>query len=467
MNADFIQQVIVVGAGLAGSEAAFQLARCGIGVTLVEMRPHKLTPAHSTGNPAELVCSNSLRSHDVFNAVGLLKQEMEKLDSLIIKAALLARVPAGSALAVDRDVFSNHVDEGLLSFSNIRRHAGEVVEIGSEGDEILLKMADGSVLRGERVILSTGPLTAEALSSWVSGVTGQEHLYFYDSIAPIVERDSINMNVAFKASRYGKGDAEGGGEGDYINCPLNQKQYQDFISAITSAELAEVHDFDRAQFFEGCLPVEVMASRGPETLRFGPMKPVGLTNPHCPEERPHAVVQLRQDNLHATLYNMVGFQTRMKWGEQKRIFRMIPGLEEAEFVRMGSMHRNTYLCSPLTLGPGLELKSRSRIHFAGQITGCEGYVESAATGLFAGRFLAERILKKRDLKAPPPSTALGALLRHILHADPKHYQPMNINFGLFDPLAAKCKKSERKRLLVENAQREFGQWLEGNHSPIA
>lgn len=450
--------VIVIGSGLAGSECAWQLAKRGIPVTLIEMRPQKMTPAHATGNPAELVCSNSLRSNDLFNAVGLLKEEMSCLDSLIIRAAHVAKVPAGSALAVDREVFSKTVEASLRSMPLIEWRQGEVVELVKNENAVAAILQNGEHLAGSHVVLATGPLTADQLSKWIAAQTGQEQLYFYDSIAPIVDRDSIDMTIAFKGSRYEKGEDQAG---DYLNCPMNEAQYENFLSAVQAAELAEVHDFDRAQFFEGCLPIEVMAARGIDTLRFGPMKPVGLVNPQRPEERPHAVVQLRQDNLHATLYNMVGFQTRMKWGEQKRIFRMIPGLEKAEFVRLGSMHRNTYLCSPRVLSEGMELKSLAGVNFAGQITGCEGYVESAAVGLYVGLFLARQILQKSHLLSPPPTTALGALVRHILKAEPEHYQPMNINFGLFDALPESRKKSERKAQMVGRAFADFREWFYG------
>ena len=452
-------QVVIIGAGLAGSECAYQLAKRGIAVGLIEMRPHKMTPAHTTGDPAELVCSNSFRSNDIHNAVGLIKDEMRCLDALTMRAANLARVPAGSALAVDRAVFSRAVGEGLASLEKIRRVNGEVIGITRDGDVTVVRLSDGQCLSCQAVVIATGPLTAEPLSKWIASHMGGQHLYFYDAIAPIVAADSINMSLAFKASRYGKGDDAAG---DYLNCPFTGEQYEIFINSVRGAELTEVHDFDKAQFFEGCLPIEVMAARGLDVLRYGPMKPVGLTDPRHPEARPHAVVQLRQDNLHASLYNMVGFQTRMKWGEQKRVFRLIPGLENAEFVRLGAMHRNTYLCSPRVLDAGMELKSFAHVHFAGQMTGCEGYVESAAVGLSVGLFLAERLQKRRDLLPPPPTTALGALLRHILKADPDRFQPMNINFGLFEDLPSHVRKSDKKQKLVARAQNDFHQWICNN-----
>lgn len=450
-----IYSVCVVGSGLAGSECAYQLAKRGIDVALIEMRPKKLTPAHHTGNAAELVCSNSLRSNDIMNAVGLLKEEMASLDSLIIKSAYKSRVPAGSALAVDREAFSKFVSDRLSEFDQIDRYHEEVIHLKKSDDLLGIYLEDGRTMKARYCVLATGPLTADHLSKWIAEKTGQDYLYFYDSIAPIVEKDSIDMNVAFLGSRWDRGEEK---EGDYINCPMTQEQYENFIHEIQNAELAEVKDFDKAQFFEGCLPIEVMASRGLEVLRYGPMKPVGIKNPQKPEVDPYAVVQLRQDNLHATLYNMVGFQTRMKWGEQKRIFQMIPGLENAEFVRMGSMHRNTYICSPILLKEGMELKSFSHLHFAGQITGCEGYVESAAVGLYVGNHLVSQIQKKKKLPLPPNTTALGALAHHILKADPDDYQPMNINFGLFQPLEGKIKKFDKKMALVKRACLDFRKW---------
>lgn len=448
--------VCVIGAGLAGSECAYQLARQGLDVALVEMRPKKMSPAHHTDLAAEMVCSNSLRSNDVHNAVGLIKEEMGVLDSLMMKAAHEAQVPAGSALAVDRFVFSQWVTQELKNIPNLTWISEEVMGLEHEGEFLSVKFSNGEALLCSRCVIATGPLTSDTLASWICDKTQNESLYFYDSIAPIVEADSIDMTKAFKASRYNKGDAD---EGDYINCPLDQKQYDDFIAAIAAAELIEVHDFDKAQFFEGCLPIEEMVRRGPQTLCYGPMKPVGLKNPHAPHSFAAAVVQLRQDNRHASLYNMVGFQTRMKWGEQKRIFRKIPGLENAEFVRFGSMHRNTYLCSPILLGEGLELKNFPGLHFAGQITGCEGYVESAAVGLFVGRHIANRVKIGKDLLTPPATTSLGALIHHILHADPKNYQPMNVNFGLFTALEKRVPKKEKKTHLVARARQDLKKWI--------
>lgn len=454
MSSDQIFPVCVIGAGLAGSECAWQLSRQNIPVALVEMRPGQKSPAHHGDKCAELVCSNSLRSNDIMNAVGLLKEEMASLDSLVVRAAYKTRVPAGSALAVDREAFSEIVTETLSRQSLITRISGEVVAIES-GDGIhSVVMEGGARIAAQRVVIASGPLTADTLSRWIAGAMGREYLYFYDAIAPIVEKDSIDMTVAFKASRWGKGDED---EGDYINCAMDKAQYEAFVLAVQNAELVEVHDFDKAQFFEGCLPIEVMASRGMEVLNHGPMKPIGIRSPYKPEVLPAAVVQLRQDNLHGSLYNMVGFQTRMKWGEQQRVFRTIPGLERAEFVRMGSMHRNTYVCSPLVLGDAMELKSRPGIHLAGQITGCEGYVESAAIGLYVGRAIA-KLNAGSFLPAPPPVTALGALVHHILKADPNAYQPMNVNFGLLPPLERNFAKMEKKSELVKRAMLEFRRW---------
>ena len=449
--------VIVIGSGLAGSECAWQLLNQDVPVVLIEMRPEKMTPAHQSAKPAELVCSNSFRSNDVSNAVGLLKEEMAILNSLMMRSAYQARVPAGGALAVDRDAFSDCIERALNRFDSLlTKVSGEVIGIESTDNHLhKVFLESGERYESQHIVIATGPLTSDRLSQWVASQTGQEHLYFYDSIAPIVDVDSINMKVAFRASRYGKGEQS---EGDYINCPMTEAQYKEFHNDITTAELAEVHDFDKAQFFEGCLPIEVMAGRGEDTLRYGPMKPVGLTNPHKPDEKAYAVVQLRQDNLHATLFNMVGFQTRMKWGEQKRIFKKIPGLEKAEFHRMGAMHRNTYLCSPKVLDKILELKSKPGIHFAGQISGCEGYVESSAVGLFVGRALSAIWKGESVLNFPPATTALGALLRHILHADPDDYQPMNINFGLFEDLPEGTLKKNKKSTYLNRAVKDFRSW---------
>ncbi len=431
----------IIGGGLAGSEAAWQAARAGVPVVLHEMRPLRGTDAHKTGKFAELVCSNSLRSDDTYNnAVGLLHEEMRRASSLIMRAADHARVPAGSALAVDRDGFARSITAALEAEPNIAVERGEIAG---------LPPADW-----DSVIVATGPLTSAALADAIKRITGEKELAFFDAIAPIVHRDSIDFGIAWFESRYSKG-----GGSDYVNCPMDAAQYEAFVEALLAGEKAEFHDWEKSTpYFEGCLPIEVMAERGSETLRFGPMKPVGLTDPRT-GRRPHAVVQLRQDNALGTLFNMVGFQTKLKHGEQMRIFRMIPGLEGAEFARLGGLHRNTFLNSPKLLDEQLKLKAEPRLRFAGQITGVEGYVESAAIGLIAGRFAAAERLAV-PLAAPPPTTALGALLGHITGgANAETFQPMNVNFGLFPPLDAKAKGKDRKRLLAERALRDLGEWL--------
>lgn len=447
--------VCVVGAGLAGSECAWQLAKQGLSVALVEMRPAKATPAHKSGLPAEMVCSNSLRSNDIYNAVGLIKHEMGSLGSLIMQAAYACEVPAGSALAVDRDSFAQFIDKKLNTCDKITRMAGEVVAVHKNEKGMGVCLAGGETVFATRVVLSSGPLTSDALASWLKEITQSDYLYFYDAIAPIVDAASINMDKAFRASRYGKDTGE---EGDYINCPMTREEYTAFIDAIEKAELAPVHDFDKAQFFEGCLPIEEMVRRGRETLCYGPLKPIGLVDPRTPDLKYAAVVQLRQDNLHASLFNMVGFQTRMKWGEQKRILQMIPGLKNAEFVRFGSMHRNTYVCSPVLLNDNMELKVLPGVHLAGQMTGCEGYVESAAVGLMVSRIIGALIKKGVAGPLPPNTTALGALLHHILHADPKEYQPMNINFGLMPEITGRIKRKEKRYEMVGRAMQDFDRW---------
>ena len=457
------KSIAIIGAGLAGSEAAWQLSERGHDVTLIDMRPIKTSPAHHSSKPAELVCSNSFRSADTNNAVGLLKAEMAALDSLIIKGAYHSRVPAGSALAVDRNVFSDFIHDKLSSVPNLKRVCGVVASLDSCGEQIRINWDEScddpnrnhpSLF--DHVIIATGPLTDDPLARWIQSQTGQDQLYFYDAIAPIIEKESVDLTQAFWADRWDKGD----GEGDYLNCPMNEEQYEKFIDELLAAEKAEFKDFDQAQFFQGCQPIEAMAAQGRRTLAFGPMKPVGLRDKRSPETKFHAVVQLRQDNLHGSLMNMVGFQTRMKWGEQKRLFKMIPGLENAEFVRMGSMHRNTYLCSPILLKTGMELKNFPRVHFAGQITGCEGYVESAAVGLYVALVLDYHLSSsKTSWQDPPQTTALGALVHHILNADPKNYQPMNINFGLFPPVIGRMKKAERKKAHAARGAEHFHSWL--------
>ncbi|GAB6933494.1 FADH(2)-oxidizing methylenetetrahydrofolate--tRNA-(uracil(54)-C(5))-methyltransferase TrmFO [Calditerricola satsumensis] len=428
--------VTVVGAGLAGSEAAWQIARQGVRVRLYEMRPHKQTPAHHTDKFAELVCSNSLRANDLTNAVGILKEEMRRLDSVIIRSADACAVPAGSALAVDRHEFAQRVTDAITSHPLIEVIREEVTEI-----------PDGIV------VIATGPLTSPALSEKLRELTGEEYLYFYDAAAPIVERDSIDFSKVFIASRYGKGEAA------YINCPMTKEEFDRFYEALVTAETVPLKEFEKAIYFEGCMPIEVMAKRGKDTIRFGPMKPVGLIDPRTGKE-PYAVVQLRQDNAAGTLYNIVGFQTHLKWGEQKRIIRMIPGLENAEIVRYGVMHRNTYLNSPKLLRPTYQFKGRDTLFFAGQITGVEGYVESAASGLIAG-INAGRLARGLKPVVFPPETAMGSMARYITEADPRNFQPMNANFGLFPPLPQKIRDKRARNLAYAEralaAIREFSQ----------
>ncbi|HCU24501.1 MAG TPA: methylenetetrahydrofolate--tRNA-(uracil(54)-C(5))-methyltransferase (FADH(2)-oxidizing) TrmFO [Deltaproteobacteria bacterium] len=436
MSQDLHPQVNIVGAGLAGSEAAWQLARRGLQVRLFEMRPEKKSEAHQGGNFAELVCSNSLRGADLKNAVGLLKEEMRRLGSLILEAADRHAIPGGGALVVDREGFSKHITETLRGHPRVEIVLQEVADLAALSPPLLI---------------ATGPLSSPALAHSLRGLIGGDYLYFYDSIAPIVEADTIDLNIAFRASRYDKGEA------DYLNCPMSREQYEVFIDALLAAEKVPTKNFEAPKFFEGCLPIEVMAERGRDTLAFGPMKPVGLIDPRS-GKRPHAVVQLRQDDLHASLYNLVGFQTRMKYPEQKRVFRLIPGLEKAEFARLGSMHRNTFINSPALLDDQLELKSHPGIFLAGQMIGVEGYVESAAMGLYAGMVLAER-LRGRRLQAPPPATALGALVRHVSQASPAGFQPMNVNFGLLEIPAALKRKNQREEL-ARHALSVLGQWRE-------
>ena len=444
-----LEPVHVVGGGLAGSEAAWQVARKGVPVVLHEMRPLRETEAHVTGGLAELVCSNSFRSDDwANNAVGLLHEEMRRLGSLIMAAGDAHKVPAGGALAVDRVGFSEAV--------TARLEAEPLVEIRRE------EIAGLPPEDWESVIVATGPLTSPALSESIARLTGEAYLAFFDAIAPIVYKESIDFTKAWFQSRYDKG-AEDGAGADYVNCPLDQPQYEAFIQALLDGEKTRFKDWEAATpYFEGCLPVEVMAERGPDTLRFGPMKPVGLTDPRS-DRRPYAVVQLRQDNALGTLYNMVGFQTKLTYGEQTRVFRMIPGLEGAEFARLGGLHRNTFMNSPRLLDGSLRLGAAPRLRFAGQITGVEGYVESAAIGLLAGRFAAAERLG-REIAQPPPTTAHGALLAHITGgAEASTFQPMNVNFGLFPPLdpvaGKKVRKKERRPAMSARALADLETWL--------
>jgi methylenetetrahydrofolate--tRNA-(uracil-5-)-methyltransferase len=412
--------VTVIGAGLAGSEAAWQIASQGVPVTLYEMRPIKRTPAHHTDRFAELVCSNSLRANGLTNAVGVLKEEMRRMGSLILSSADLHAVPAGGALAVDREGFSDEVTRRL------REHP--LVTVRNEEQPRI--PADGIV------VVATGPLTSPELSQSIKELLGEEYFYFYDAAAPIVEKDSIDMSKVFLASRYGKGEAA------YLNCPMNEEEFDAFYEALITAEKAEIKDFEKEVYFEGCMPIEVMAKRGKKTVLFGPMKPVGLDDPRT-GRWPRAVVQLRQDNAAGTLYNLVGFQTHLKWGEQKRVFSLIPGLENAEFVRFGVMHRNTFLNSPKLLKPTYQYVNRETLFFAGQMTGVEGYVESAASGLVAG-LNAGRLARGLEPLVPEPYTALGSMAHYITTADFKHFQPMNANFGLFPPLEQSIRDKKAK-----------------------
>jgi methylenetetrahydrofolate--tRNA-(uracil-5-)-methyltransferase len=417
-------RVTIVGGGLAGSEAAWQLARRGIGVDLHEMRPVKPTPVHQTGDLAELVCSNSLRGNALDQAAGLLKEEMRRMDSLIIRVADEVRVPAGSALAVDRSLFAQRITEAVGARPEVRIHRDEVTRLPE----------------GEVAIVATGPLTSETLAAEIAAFVGGSHLYFYDAVSPVVEADTIDFAKTFKASRYGRGGD------DYVNCPLTEGEYRAFYAALTTAECAALHAFEHEFFFEGCLPAEVIASRGSETLLFGPMKPVGLVDPRT-GRRPFAVVQLRQDDLAASHYSMVGFQTQLKWGEQKRVFRMIPGLGQADFVRFGMIHRNTYVNAPKVLEPTFETRRRRGLFFAGQMSGVEGYVESAASGLIAGLGAALRVRGEEPV-CFPEDTALGGLGRYIARSDPANYQPTNIAFGLLPELPHRIRDKARKRLAL-------------------
>ena len=432
-------QIHIIGGGLAGSEAAWQLAEAGFRVKLSEMRGSgEMTPAHQTDGLAELVCSNSFRSDDAdSNAVGLIHQEMRTLGSLILREADIHKVPAGSALAVDRDRFSEGVTAALTAHPNI---------------EIVRERVD-TLPETDPVIVATGPLTAPALADQIGGATGKDALAFFDAIAPIVHFDSIDMDVAWMASRWDKGDTK-----DYINCPMTKDEYLTFHTGLMEGEKTEFKQWEDVPYFEGCMPIEVAAARGVDTLRYGPMKPVGLDDPRT-GRWPHAVVQLRQDNASGTLWNIVGFQTKLKHAEQVRLFRTIPGLQNAEFARLGGLHRNTFIRSPELLDPTLRLKARPNIRFAGQITGCEGYVESAAIGLLAGRFAAAE-LGGAAMTPPPVETALGALLHHITGAAvAETYQPMNVNFGLFPPITGRTKKADRKKMYTERARAALGVWL--------
>jgi methylenetetrahydrofolate--tRNA-(uracil-5-)-methyltransferase len=426
--------VTVIGGGLAGCEAAWQLLMHGRRVRLIEMKPGRFSPAHKSPRLAELVCSNSLRSASLDNAVGLLKEEMRRLGSLIMAAADATSVPAGKALAVDRNAFSLLVEERLLAEPGLELIRTEVTELPAAGV----------------VIVASGPLTSDALARAISARTGAEHLYFYDAISPIVEGESIDRDRVFAASRYGHGEA------DYLNCPLDRETYEAFWKCLIEAEEVPLHTFEEIKCFEGCLPIEVIARRGIETLAHGPMKPVGLTDPRTGEQ-PHAVVQLRREDREGILYNLVGFQTKMTWPEQRRIFRMIPGLEKIEFARYGSIHRNTFLNAPALLTPSLQLRAEERLFIAGQISGVEGYVESAAMGLLAG-INAESYLSGRDIIPPPRETALGALIHHITNAEAKSFQPMNVTFGLFPPLGGRIRKRDRGACYANRSLTALERW---------
>ncbi len=439
------EDIHIIGGGLAGSEAAWQLAEAGWTVRLSEMRGGgDMTAAHQGDALAEMVCSNSFRSDDADNnAVGLLHQEMRRLGSLILSEADKAKVPAGSALAVDRDQFAVGVTRRIMEHPRIRL-VRERVDRLPEGP----------------AIVATGPLTAPALAQDIAGTTGRDALAFFDAIAPIIHVDSIDMDICWKASRWDKAGPDGDGR-DYINCPMNREQYEAFVAGLIAGDKTEFREWEKdTPYFEGCMPIEVMASRGVDTLRHGPMKPVGLDDPRT-GRWPHAVVQLRQDNALGTLWNMVGFQTKLKHAAQVELFRTIPGLQNAQFARLGGLHRNTFIKSPVLLDPELRLKTRPHIRFAGQITGCEGYVESAAVGMLAGLF-ASAELGGRTLPPPPPETALGALLGHITGgADADAYQPMNVNFGLFPPLDDAVRKKERKTAMTGRARAAMGEWMAG------
>ena len=444
------QTVSIIGAGLAGSEAAWQLAKRNIKVKLFDMKPHKMSPAHKSKNFAELVCSNSLRSDDFeHNAVGLLHEEMRRFGSLIMEAANQTKVPAGGALAVDRDGFAEFISKKLRENENIEIIEKEITELPKESDEL--------------TIIATGPLTSENLANKLLQEIDNQTLSFYDAIAPVVYKDSIDFSKAWYQSRYDKGDGK-----DYINCPMTKEQYYHFVDELLNAQKAEFHDFEEPNYFDGCLPIEVMAERGVDTLVFGPLKPVGLTNPNS-DEKPYAVVQLRQDNKDDTLRNIVGFQTKLKYGEQERIFRLIPGLENAEFARLGGIHKNTFIKSPILLDNFLRLKKQPNIMFAGQITGCEGYVESASIGMLAGYFAA-CLVKNNEPSLPPETTALGSMLKHLSDdTNIEDYQPMNINFGLFPTASVqitpngkkrKLKGMDRKSFYCSRALTDLSAWLE-------
>jgi methylenetetrahydrofolate--tRNA-(uracil-5-)-methyltransferase len=450
--------IAVIGGGLAGCEAAWQAASRGVPVTIHEMRPTRATAVHRTGRLAELVCSNSFRGDKLDNAVGLLKEEMRRLGSIVMQVAERVRVPAGAALAVDRDRFAEGVSEAIAGHPLIRVERREITSLPPLGERT-------------PVIVATGPLTSPDLSEAIAAFTGREHLAFFDAISPIVLADTIDHATVFRASRWdrslrpsGAAESAAEGEGDYLNCPLTREEYERLHEAIVGAEKAEVHDFDRTKFFEGCLPIEVMAHRGRDTLRFGPMKPVGLTDPRT-GRWPYAVVQLRQDTLAGDHYSLVGFQTQLKWGEQARVLRLIPGLERAEFVRFGMIHRNTYINGPSVLRETWQTRARPELFFAGQVSGVEGYVESAASGLIAGRNAA-RLFAGLAPEAPPRTTAIGALGYYVSHADPRHYEPSNITFGIMPPLdTAPRQRQERHHAISTRALADLAIWAASSDRP--
>lgn len=432
-----MKNITIIGGGLAGSEAAWQAARRGCKVTLYDMKPHSFSPAHCSPNMAELVCSNSFRSNDVESAVGLLKEEMRRCDSLVMQAALECRVPAGKALAVDRERFAARITRTLTEHPDVEIIRREITELPPPSET--------------PVILATGPLTSPSLTEALIRLTGRERLAFYDAIAPIVSADSLDMDIIYRKSRYDDGP------GDYLNCPMDRECYERFITELANAEYVPLKDFEQPKYFEGCLPIEVIRSRGDDTLRFGPMKPVGLPDPKTGKEA-YAVVQLRMENREGTTYNMVGFQTKLTYSEQKRIFRMIPGMEHAVFVRFGSIHRNTFICAPELLQPTLEFKDRPDILLAGQLSGVEGYVESAAMGLLAG-INGARKAAGITATVPPPTTALGALIHHLTMSDPKHFQPSNVNFGLFPAWEKKVPKRLRGQKRAATALTALEKWI--------
>jgi len=426
----------IIGGGLAGCEAAWQAARRGCRVILYDMKPQKFSPAHESENLAELVCSNSFRSDDITSAVGLLKEEMHLLESLVIKTARETAVPAGKALAVDREAFSDSITRTLQSLPQIEIMRKEITTIPSSDTP---------------VILATGPLTSEKMAKSLTTLTGKDRLAFYDAIAPIVEKESLDMDIVYQKSRYDDGP------GDYLNCPMSKDQYLNFIAELKTGTCVALHDFEKVKYFEGCLPIEVMCSRGDETLRFGPMKPVGLTNPKDGKD-PYAVVQLRMENRGGSHYNLVGFQTKLTYSEQNRIFRMIPGMEKARFSRYGSIHRNTFICAPELLESTLKFKNHPCLFIAGQLSGVEGYIESSAMGLLAGINSARLALDKQPL-TPPEDTSLGALVSHLTTSEPKRFQPSNVNFGLFPQLKQKIRKKERGKVRSEKALASLKDWI--------